>query len=47
MEAKTRTFRYPGMVVRVYIPELTEEERMARLTSIHKQAENLMRRAKR
>jgi ribosome recycling factor len=38
-----KTFHFPGMVVRVHIPDLTEEERNARMKSIHKQAAILLK----
>ncbi len=38
-----KTFRFPGMVVRVHIPDLTAEERNRRMAAIHKQAENLLK----
>ena len=38
-----KTFNFPGMVARVYIPDLTEEERNKRMKAIHKQAANLLR----
>ncbi len=36
-------FRFPGMVVRVYRPELTQEERNKRMREIHNQAAKLLR----
>ena len=44
---ETKTFRFPGMVARVYIPDLTEEERSRRMTAIQKQAANLLKKEKR
>jgi ribosome recycling factor len=41
--SETKVFRFPGMVVNVHRPELTEEERTKRMEAIHKQAENLLR----
>lgn len=38
-----KTFRFPGMVARVYIPNLTEEERARRINAIHNQAANLLK----
>ncbi len=38
-----KTFSFPGMVARVYIPDLTPEERAKRMKAIHKQAANLMK----
>lgn len=44
MEYKeVKTFTFPGMVARVYIPDLTEEEREKRMKAIHREAENLLR----
>jgi hypothetical protein len=45
MEAKTMHF--PGMIVRVYRPILTEEERARRMAAIHKEAANLLRKVNR
>ena len=38
-----KTFRFPGLIARVYIPELTGEERARRMKVIHNQAANLLR----
>lgn len=38
-----KTFHFPGMVARVYIPDLTEEERNRRMNTIHNQAANLLK----
>ena len=38
-----KTFEFPGVVVRVYSPELTEEERKIRMNAIHKKAESLLK----
>lgn len=38
-----KTFRFPGVVARVYIPDLTEEERNRRMNAIHKEAANLLK----
>ena len=43
---KTRTIEFPGMVVRIYQPNLTPEERSARMKSIHNQAANLLKKVK-
>ena len=43
---EVKIFTYPGLVARVYIPELTEEERNKRMRAIHKQAANLLRSVK-
>ena len=40
---EVRTFEFPGLVARVYIPDLTEEERNRRMTAIHKQAAKLLK----
>lgn len=41
-----KTFEFPGMIARVYIPDLTEEERNKRLRAISKQAANLLKKVK-
>jgi ribosome recycling factor len=41
-----RTFTFPGMVVRVHIPDLTEEERARRMRAIHNQAATLLKKVK-
>lgn len=43
---EVRTLEFPGMVVRVHIPDLTPEERSARMKSIHNQAANLLKKVK-
>ena len=40
---EVRTFTFPGMTVKVYIPELTSEERAKRMKRIHNQASNLLK----
>ncbi len=40
---EVRTFEYPGMTVRVHIPDLTPEERARRMKAIHNQAANLLK----
>ena len=40
---EVRTFTYPDAIVRVHIPELTEEERARRMKSIEKAAAILLR----
>ena len=40
---EVRTMEFPGMVARVYIPELTSEERAKRMKKIHKEAANLLK----
>lgn len=37
---------FPGLKARVYIPELTPEERARRMQAIHNQAANLLRSVK-
>ena len=39
---KTLTIEYPNMVVRVHIPDLTEEENNKRMSLIHKAAFELV-----
>lgn len=34
---------FPGMIARVHIPDLTEEERARRMAAIYKQAANLLK----
>jgi hypothetical protein len=43
---EVKTIHFPGMVARVHIPDLTEEERAARMRAIHKQAANLLKKVK-
>ena len=43
---ETRTFNFPGMKVRVFSPELTEEERTKRMKAIHNQAAKLLKAVK-
>ncbi len=40
---EVRTFEYPGLIARVYIPDLTSEERSKRMKTIHKEAEKLLK----
>lgn len=40
-----KTFTYPNCIVRVHIPDLTEEERARRMKQIHKSAEALLKEA--
>ena len=44
---EVRTFEFPGMTARVYIPDLTPEERTRRLKLIHNEAANLLKGGKR
>jgi hypothetical protein len=43
---EAKVFTFPGLTARVYIPELTEEERSKRMNAIHKQAANLLKKVK-
>jgi hypothetical protein len=44
LQAKeVRTFEFPSLTARVYIPDLTPAERTRRLKAIHTQAANLLR----
>jgi len=38
-----KTIQFPGMVARVYIPDLTEEERAKRMAAIRNQAASLLK----
>lgn len=38
-----RTFEFPGMVVRVHIPDLEEAERTRRMKRIHEAAARLLK----
>ena len=40
---EVKTFEFPGLIARVYIPELTSEERAKRMKRIHNQATNLLK----
>ena len=40
---EVRTFTYPNMVVRVHIPDLTEDERNRRMRTVKKAAEDLLK----
>lgn len=40
---EVKTIQFPGLVARVYIPELTPEERKARMKAIYKAAANLLK----
>jgi ribosome recycling factor len=39
---EAKVFQYPGMVTRVHIPDLTDEERNRRIKQIHRAAESLL-----
>ena len=43
---EVKTFEYPNMVVRVHIPDLSEEERQQRLKAIQKAAVELLKERK-
>lgn len=43
---EVKTIEFPNMVVRVHVPELTEEERAKRMTAIHKKAAELLKKVK-
>lgn len=38
-----KVFEFSGMIARVYIPDLTSEEKTKRMKSIHKAAEALLK----
>lgn len=40
---EVRTFTYPNCIVRVHIPDLTEEERARRMQEIHNAAAKLLK----
>ena len=42
---ETRVFEFPNAIVRVHIPELSEEERAVRMKYIHNAAADLIRAA--
>ena len=44
---EVRTMEFPGMIARVYIPDLTSEERAERMKLIHREAANLLKGGKR
>lgn len=43
---EVRTLEFPGMIARVHIPDLTPEERSARMKSIHNQVAEMMKKVK-
>ena len=43
---EVRTMEFPGLTARVYIPDLTAEERSRRMKVIHNQATNLLKEEK-
>ena len=40
---EVRTFEFPNWVIRVHIPDLTEEERARRMKAIHNAAADLLK----
>lgn len=40
-----KTFEYPGWIIRVHMPDLTEEERARRMKRIHDSAAELIKSA--
>lgn len=40
---ETRTFEFPNWIVRVHIPDLTEDERARRMKAIHDAAADLLK----
>lgn len=40
---EVKTFEYPNMIVRVHVPDLTEEERTRRMKAIHRAAEGVLK----
>ena len=40
---EVRVFEYPNMIIRVHIPDLTEDERKRRMKAIEKAAAALLR----
>lgn len=43
---EVKTMQFPNMIARIYIPNLTDEERNARMKIIHKEAANLLKKVK-
>lgn len=41
--SEVKTFTYPNMVVRVHVPDLTEDEREKRMRTIKKATERFMK----
>ena len=41
--SEVRTFTYPNMIVRVHLPDLTEDERNRRMRNIMKSTERFMK----
>lgn len=42
-QSEIKTFTYPNMIVRVHLPDLTDEEQKRRMKQIHKAAEELLK----
>lgn len=40
---EVKTFQFPGMVARVHIPDLSQEERSRRMKAVHKHAAELLK----
>ncbi len=40
---EVKTIQFPGMIARVHIPDLTQDERNRRMQDIHKAAEKLLK----
>lgn len=40
---EVRTFEFPGMIARVHIPDLTQEERSRRMKAIYRAAAELLK----
>jgi ribosome recycling factor len=38
-----KTFEHPNAIVRVYVPDLTKEERSRRMKAVHKAAAELLK----
>ena len=43
---EVRVFEFPGMIVRVHIPDISEEENARRMKYVRKAAEELLKEAK-
>ena len=41
--SEVKTFTYPNMIVRVHLPDLTEDERNKRMRTIQKATERFMK----
>lgn len=42
-QSEILTFNYPNAIVRVHLPDLTDEEQKKRMKKIHKAAEELLK----